>query len=130
MTAQPTSGLAALVGIEVQELDSEPVRARLAVTDAVLQPHGVVHGGTYAVLAESLTSGATDAAVKGEGNVAMGQSLATTFLRPIAGGHLNASAWTRHRGRTTWVWDVEITDDDDRLCALSRATVAVRPRPG
>ena len=130
MTVYRTTGLAALVGIEPQELEAEPVRARLAVTDDVLQPHGVVHGGTYGVLAESLTSAATDEAVRGEGNVAMGQSLTTTYLRPVTAGHLNASGWARHRGRTTWVWDVEITDDDGRLCALARATVAVRPRPG
>ena len=38
-------------------------------------------------------------------------------------------ARARHRGRTTWIWDVEITDDDDRLCVLTRMTIAVRPRP-
>jgi uncharacterized protein (TIGR00369 family) len=51
-------------------------------------------------------------------------------MRPITEGHVNAVARTRHRGRTTWVWDVEITDDAERLCALVRMTVAVRPAPG
>ena len=129
MTENPTTGLAALLGIELQDPDGESVRARLAVTADVLQPYGVVHGGAYGVLAESLTSHATDDAVKADGNTAIGQSLVTTFLRPISAGHLNASAQTRHRGRTTWIWDVEITDDEGRLCALVRATIAVRPRP-
>jgi 1,4-dihydroxy-2-naphthoyl-CoA hydrolase len=52
----------------------------------------------------------------------------TTFLRPISKGHVNALARARQRGRTTWVWDVELTDDEDRPCALVRMTIAVRPR--
>jgi uncharacterized protein (TIGR00369 family) len=59
----------------------------------------------------------------------VGQSNATTFLRPISAGHVNAVARPRHRGRTTWVWDVEISDDDERVCALVRMTIAVRPAP-
>ena len=64
--------------------------------------------------------------------VAIGQSNQATFLRPIADGHVNADARPRHRGRTTWIWDCEITDDEGRLCALVRMTIAVRPavRPG
>jgi uncharacterized protein (TIGR00369 family) len=78
-------------------------------------------------MAESMCSSATWLAVKDEGMAAMGQSNNATFMRPITEGHVNATARPRHRGRTTWVWDVEITDDDDRLCGLIRMTVAVRP---
>ena len=42
---------------------------------------------------------------------------------------MHASAPARHRGRTTWVWDVDFTDDDGRLCATSRVTMAVRQQP-
>ena len=57
----------------------------------------------------------------------MGQSNSATFLRPISRGAIFATARRRHKGRTSWVWDVEITDDDDRLCAMVRMTIAVRP---
>ena len=60
----------------------------------------------------------------------MGLSNQTSFLRPVTEGTINAVARARHRGRTTWVWEVELTDDDGRLCALTRVTVAVRPLPG
>jgi 1,4-dihydroxy-2-naphthoyl-CoA hydrolase len=60
--------------------------------------------------------------------VPLGQSNNTTFLRPITEGHMNAVARLRHRARTTWIWDVEISDDDERLCAIARITIAVRPR--
>ena len=116
-----------LVGIEHLEPEGDAVRARIPVVDEIKQPTGLVHGGVYAVVAESICSGATWAAVRDQGMAAMGQSNASTFLRPIIEGHVNALARPRHRGRTTWVWDVEITDDDDRLCALVRMTVAVRP---
>jgi 1,4-dihydroxy-2-naphthoyl-CoA hydrolase len=47
-------------------------------------------------------------------------------LRPILDGTIHALARVRHRGRTTWVWEVEITDDEQRLCSLVRMTIAVR----
>jgi 1,4-dihydroxy-2-naphthoyl-CoA hydrolase len=52
-----------------------------------------------------------------------------TFMRPITSGTVHADATRKHAGSTTWVWEVEMTDDDGRLCASSRVTVAVRPRP-
>ena len=63
-----------------------------------------------------------------DGNTAMGLSNQTSFLRPITGGTITAVARARHRGRTTWVWEVELTDDAGKLCVLTRVTVAVRPR--
>jgi 1,4-dihydroxy-2-naphthoyl-CoA hydrolase len=122
-------GLGDLIGLEYLEAGPEGVRARLEVTDRVRQPVGLVHGGIFAAMAESMCSAATWLGVKDEGMAAMGQSNNATFIRPITQGHVNATAQPRHRGRTTWVWDVEITDDDERLCALVRMTVAVRPVP-
>ena len=60
----------------------------------------------------------------------MGQANQTNFLRPITAGTIHGAARARHRGRTSWVWDVEITDEEGRLCALTRMTVAVRARNG
>jgi 1,4-dihydroxy-2-naphthoyl-CoA hydrolase len=123
-------GLGDLIGLEYLDAGTDEVRARVEVTDAVRQPAGLVHGGVYAAIAESICSAATWQAVHGDGMIAMGQSNSTTFLRPITEGRVNAVARPRHRGRTTWVWDVEITDDEGRACALVRMTVAVRPGPG
>jgi 1,4-dihydroxy-2-naphthoyl-CoA hydrolase len=122
------NGFAGEIGVEWLNLDPDDARARLAVEPRHLQPFGVVHGGVFASLAESLTSAATYGAVREAGMVAMGQANDTTFLRPISEGFVNASATPRHRGRSTWVWDVEMTDDDGRVCALCRMTIAVRPR--
>jgi uncharacterized protein (TIGR00369 family) len=104
----------------------DPARAKVDVAPHHLQPFGIVHGGVYAALAESLTSAATYMAVKDEGKVAMGQSNSTTFVRPIREGTIHAVARPRQRGSTTWVWDVDVLDDDERVCALVRMTIAVR----
>jgi 1,4-dihydroxy-2-naphthoyl-CoA hydrolase len=124
---EAASHLAELLGIEVLDPGPDPARARLEVTPAVCQPFGVVHGGTFAALAETLCSLATYEAVKDEGMIALGQSNLATFVRPISAGFVAAEARPRHRGRTTWVWDCELSDDEGRLCALVRMTVAVRP---
>jgi 1,4-dihydroxy-2-naphthoyl-CoA hydrolase len=122
------SGFAESIGIEWIDFDPDNARAKITVEPRHLQPFGIVHGGVYTTLAESICSAATYNAVSEDGMVAMGQSNDTTFLRSIAEGQITATARTRHRGRTTWVWDVEITDDEGRVCALSRMTIAVRPQ--
>jgi 1,4-dihydroxy-2-naphthoyl-CoA hydrolase len=109
-----------------ETVDEGSARARLPVSARVLQPYGIVHGGAYATLAESVASWATWQVVGPELG-AFGQSNDTSFLRPVSRGTIRAEARARHRGRTTWVWDVEMLDDEGRLCALSRVTVAVRP---
>jgi 1,4-dihydroxy-2-naphthoyl-CoA hydrolase len=123
-------GLGDLIGLEYLDAGADEVRARVEVTDAVRQPAGLVHGGVYAAMAESICSVATWLAVHDDGMAAMGQSNSATYLRPITEGHVNAVARPRHRGRTSWVWDVEIADDEGRLCAMVRLIVAVRPNRG
>jgi 1,4-dihydroxy-2-naphthoyl-CoA hydrolase len=122
-------GISEAIGLVYDESSPELVRAHVEVTEAVLQPWGIVHGGVHSVIAESICSQATAGAVWDDGNIAMGQSNSATFLRPIeAGGRIVATARRRHKGRTSWVWDVEITDGEDRLCAMVRMTIAVRPK--
>ena len=119
-------GFSELIGLEHLDAPEGEARARIEVGDHLRQPYGIVHGGVYASLAETITSHGTWLGVRDEGMVAMGQANHTTFLRPITEGHLNAHAVARQRGRTTWVWDVDITDDEGRTCALVRMTIAVR----
>jgi len=115
------------IGTEWLDLGPDESRARIRVKDHHKQPLGLVHGGVFATLAESICSVATYGAVASDGMVVMGQSNDTTLLRPITEGQLNAVGRPRHRGRTTWIWDVEISDSDERVCALARITIAVRP---
>ena len=126
-TYPPPGTLDDVLGFELLELTPERCRARFAVEKRVQQPFGLVHGGAYAALAESMVSVSTHLAVSEEGNRAVGQSNATHFFRPASEGHVHAEGTPIHRGGSSWVWDVRFTDDEDRLCAASRVTVAVRP---
>lgn len=127
---QAVIGFDRLYGLELLEWSEDEVRACVRVRDELKQLAGLVHGGLYASIAESLASLATAMAVLPGGEMAMGQSNSTSFLRPITAGTVHAVARRRHRGRTTWVWDVEISDDAGHLCAITRMTIAVRPLPG
>jgi uncharacterized protein (TIGR00369 family) len=119
-------GFDALYGLELTEVEDGVVRARVVVRDELKQPMGLVHGGVYASIAESIASLGTQLGVSSDGKLATGLSNQTSFLRPILGGTIHAVATAKHRGRTTWVWEVEIFDDQHRLCVLTRMTVAVR----
>ena len=116
-------------GLELGSLGEDEATARVEVRPEVMQPAGLVHGGIYAAIAESLCAYATWKALAGNGKTAQGLSSQTSFLRPIMQGAIHATARARHRGRTTGVWEAEISDDDGRLCALVRMTVAVRDAP-
>jgi 1,4-dihydroxy-2-naphthoyl-CoA hydrolase len=117
------------LGFELLEVTPERVRGRFAAEKRVQQPFGLVHAGAYMAMAESLASVATYAAVADDGNIAVGQANDNNFFRPVTEGTVHADGASIHRGRTSWVWDIRFTDDEDRLCATSRVTIAVRPAP-
>lgn len=119
----------ALIGTEWIDDDPEHARVRIPMRDELRQPVGLLHGGVISSLVESVCSRATALAVMGDGMMAMGQSISVSFIRPVTKGHVEVTAKARHRGRTTWVWEAEVCDAQDRLCALAQMTIAIRPRP-
>jgi uncharacterized protein (TIGR00369 family) len=122
-------GPAVAFGLVYGEVTADRVEASVPVEPAVQQPFGLVHGGVYSTIAESICSSATAVAVASEGKIAMGQANSASFLRPITEGTVHAVATRRHAGRTTWIWDVDFTDDNGNLAAMVRMTVAVREAP-
>jgi uncharacterized protein (TIGR00369 family) len=120
-------GFDRLYGLRLLEYSDTEVRAEVDVREELKQPAGLVHGGVYASIAESMASLATALAVMEQGEMAMGLSNSTSFLRPVTEGTVHAHARRLHRGRTTWVWDVSFSDDAGRACAATRMTIAVRP---
>jgi 1,4-dihydroxy-2-naphthoyl-CoA hydrolase len=120
------TGLDALLGLEITEVSDGLMRAELAIRDELRQPRGLVHGGVYAAIAETIASTGTYIGVGDEEAMVMGLSNLTSFMRPMTEGTIHAVARARHRGRTTWLWEVDLLDDAERLCAASRVTIAVR----
>ena len=116
-----------VLGLDIDEPVEVGLRtARLGVVPGVCQPMGIVHGGIYAAIAETLASMGTADGVIEQGKVPLGMSNNTNFLRPVSEGSVHAEARAFHRGRTSWLWDVEMRNDDGKLCATSRVTIAVR----
>ena len=117
-------GLDELLGIRIEEATGDRVVATCPVTPGLHQPYGLVHGGVYAALAETaasygaatwLTTFAHD-----QNHGTFGISNHTDFLRPVREGTLRAEATPLARGRTTQLWQVAISDDQDRLVAHGR----------
>ncbi len=124
---QDVSPFSGLIGIEWLEQSPEEGRARIEVRDELKQPYGFLHGGVITSAIDEMCSRCTVLEVLMEGSVAMAQTIDISLLRSVKDGHVNITARRRHRGKTTWVWEAEASDDDGRLCALARVTVAVRP---
>jgi 1,4-dihydroxy-2-naphthoyl-CoA hydrolase len=124
---QDSSPFDELLGTEWLDNDPEHAQVRLEVSDRLRQPLGLVHGGVLSSLVESICSRATALALWDGDTAVTGQSQSISFLRPFTEGHINVEARAVHRGRTSWVWEAQVTDDQGRLCALSQMTIAVRP---
>jgi 1,4-dihydroxy-2-naphthoyl-CoA hydrolase len=106
------------LGLRFTELTPDGARAQLEVTPKLLQPMGLVHGGVYCSMVESMASVAafTWLATRGGGNV-VGVNNNTDFLRSIGTGTVHGTAEPIHRGRRQQLWLVTITDDSDRVVA-------------
>ena len=114
-----------LLGFEVLEMGRDHASGRFEVENRHRQPFGIVHGGVYAAFAEGLCSGATYMQVRDDGKIAVGSSNFTSFLRPVSQGVVTANARALHSGRTSWVWECEFTNEQDKRCAIARVTLAV-----
>jgi uncharacterized protein (TIGR00369 family) len=126
--ANQTPGFDALFGLELTECSEELARGRVRVRDELRQHGGVVHGGVYGAIADALAVRGTSSSVVPQGKLAVGLANQTTVLHQVEQGTIQATATRCHRGRTTWVWEVEMADDGGRVCAFGRVTVAVKDR--
>ncbi|MBS1880129.1 MAG: PaaI family thioesterase [Actinobacteria bacterium] len=113
-------------GLRLLEAGEERVLAEVPVRPHLLQPTGVVHGGVYATIGEAIASLGSNHAAHPRGAVALGMTNSTSFVRPIGAGTIHAEATRLHLGSTSAVWDVRMSDDAGRLCAVSRVTLALR----
>jgi 1,4-dihydroxy-2-naphthoyl-CoA hydrolase len=106
------------LGLTYLDISPDRVRAQLEIHEKLLQPWGIVHGGVYCSIVESLSSIAGQAwlAENGGGTV-VGVNNNTDFLRSISSGTVHATATPIHRGRSTQLWLTTITDDDNRVVA-------------
>lgn len=117
--------LVGLLGIELVEAGPDFLRATMPVNFKTRQPAGVVHGGASVTLAETVATWAATFVVDREKFHCVGMEINANHIRPASDGLLTAVARPEHLGRTTQVWSVRITDENDKLICLSRTTIAV-----
>lgn len=110
--------------LEWVEIGLERIVARIPVVGNT-QPYGVLHGGATAALCETVGSFGTSVHVGFERRP-LGLQLSMNHLRSVRQGHVTATGVALHVGRTTALWDLRVEDDEGRLVAVGRLTVAIR----
>jgi len=123
-----TRGLADAIGIDVVELTATRVVATMPVDQRTKQPFGILHGGASLALAETVASLGATANVDRQEFVAVGLEINGNHIRAKSEGTVTATATPIHIGKTTHVWDVRITDEEERPVCVSRCTLAIRPK--
>jgi uncharacterized protein (TIGR00369 family) len=112
------------LGMEFLEVSPERIVARMPV-EGNTQPYGLLHGGATAALCETIASFGTGL-LAGPERLVMGIELNVNHLRGVTEGNVTATGVPLHVGRTTAVWDMRVHDDQGRLVAVSRLTLAIR----
>ncbi|HEY5978062.1 MAG TPA: PaaI family thioesterase [Microlunatus sp.] len=111
------------IGLTVTQSSSDELIASWTVTDALLQPYGLLHGGVHCSVVETLASVAAAAWLGGQGHV-VGSTNTTDFFRASrTGDRLVSTARPLHRGRSRQVWRVETVDTQGRLVAAGQVGI-------
>jgi 1,4-dihydroxy-2-naphthoyl-CoA hydrolase len=117
------------LGLTFLDVTPDGATAQLTITDKLLQPHGIVHGGVYCSIVESVAS--ISAAVwlqaSGGGTKVVGVNNNTDFLRAITAGMVTAVSTPIHRGRRQQLWLIEITDTNEKMVARGQVRLQNLP---
>jgi 1,4-dihydroxy-2-naphthoyl-CoA hydrolase len=105
------------LGLELDEISGTRVSGHLDLGPRHHTPWGIVHGGVYTTVVESVASIGASAHVRDKGQVAVGLTNTTHFLRPVTAGRVNVEAVPLSQGRTQQLWRVDITDGNGKLIA-------------
>lgn len=124
MTESRRNTMVEYVGIEFTEIGDTFLKGRMQVNEKTKQPFGIMHGGASCVLAETLGSIAANYCIE-EGKVAVGLSIYTNHIRMIKEGYVTGVAQPLQLGRTVQVWDIKITDENEKLISSTRLTLSV-----
>ncbi|WP_028401392.1 hotdog fold thioesterase [Ectobacillus panaciterrae] len=116
------------LGIELKELNEERVIATMPVHGSTHQPFGFLHGGASVALAETVASVGTYNLIDQDNEICFGLEINANHLRSKREGIVTAVGTPLHKGKTTMVWDIKITDEDENLLCVSRCTVAIKEK--
>ena len=114
--------------IEFTEVGEDYLIAKMPVTSKVHQPDGVLHGGATVALAESVGSLASHVFLNTNDFIVRGIEISANHLRSISEGFVFAKATYLHKGRTTQLWDIKITDAEGNLISVVKLTTIALPK--
>ena len=114
--------------IEVVDYGEDFLVSRMPVTPRVHQPDGVLHGGATAALAESVGSFASHIFLDSENLMIRGLEITANHLKSVSSGYVYAKATFLHKGRTTQLLDIRVTDEDDNLISLCKLSTISLPK--
>ena len=114
--------------IEYTDVGENFLIARMPVTQKVHQPDGVLHGGATVALAESVASAASYVFMDAEKFMVRGIEIAANHVRSVREGYVYAKASLVHKGRTTQLWEIRVTNTADELISLCKLTTIALPK--
>ncbi|WP_019156139.1 PaaI family thioesterase [Robertmurraya massiliosenegalensis] len=123
-----TKTLIHTLGIEMVKVEKGLVVATMPVDDRTRQPWGLLHGGASVALAETVASVGAYELVDQSTEVVVGLEINANHVKGKKDGIVTATGTVLHQGKTTMVWDIKITDEEERLICVSRCTMAVIKR--
>lgn len=121
--------MAEWLGIDFCEIGSDYLVAKMPVDHRTIQPLGVVNGGAFCALAETVGSMAANLCIDRSKFVALGLDINANHLKSANKTFVYGTTKPFHIGKTTQVWEIKITDEEGKLCCISRLTMAVVPLP-
>lgn len=116
------------LNIEMCEIGVDYLIAKMPVTPKVHQPEGVLHGGATLALAESVGSFAAHFFVDTEKFMIRGIEISANHVKSVSEGTVYARATFEHKGRTTQLFNIRVTDDNDNLISLCKLTTITLPK--
>lgn len=116
------------LGIEYTDVGENYLVARMPVNSRVHQPDGLLHGGATVALAESVGSAASYVFLDGQKFRVRGIEVAANHIRSIKEGFVYAKAIILHKGRTTQLWEIKVTDEKNQLISLCKLTTIALPK--
>ena len=111
--------------IEFTEIGKDYIIAKMPVSDKTRQPFGLLHGGASVSLAETLGSVAASLIVVPQGKIPVGLEINANHIKSKKDGYVYGKVTPVHIGRTTHLWEIKITDEEEKLIAVSKITVAI-----
>ncbi len=119
--------MADFIGMQWCEIGDDFLKLSMPVNEKTRQPYGLLHGGASCTLAETVGSVASALIIDPAQFYCVGLTINANHLKSVSEGIVIAKSSPLHLGRSTYVWDIKISDNDDRLICASRLTVAIIP---